>query len=82
MTMRDNDKLRRSNLVLFGLVFLVLLYGVITRLMSGDTSLYIFGIPINLPFGQTQDAPENTEEDASGQSGNRELLLSIDELLS
>ena len=79
--MHDNDKLRRSNYVLFGLVILVLLYGVITRLQTGDTSLYIFGIPINLPFGQTEDAQENTEEDASGQSGSRELLQSIDELL-
>ena len=79
--MRDNDKLRRSNFVLFGLVILVLLYGVITRLQTGDTSLYIFGIPISLPFGQTEDSQDNTEEDASGQSGSRELLQSIDELL-
>ncbi len=80
--MRDNDKILRSRLILFGLVILVLLYGVITRLQSGDTSLYIFGIPINLPFGQTEDAQENTEEDTSEQTGSRELLLSIDELLS
>ena len=80
--MRDNDKILRSRLILFGLVILVLLYGVITRLQSGDSSLYIFGIPINLPFGQTEDAQENTEEDTSEQTGSRELLLSIDELLS
>ena len=41
----NNDRIQRSNYILLGLVILMLLYGVIYRFMSGDDSLYIFGIP-------------------------------------
>ena len=42
----NNDRIQRSNYILLGLVILMLLYGVIYRFMSGDDSLYIFGIPV------------------------------------
>ena len=75
---RDRDRLRRSNMVLIGLVVLMLLYGVITRLMTGDTSLYIFGIPIIAPK-ETQE--ENTNSQAPSDDA-RALFETIDALLS
>ena len=35
--MNNNDRLRRSNMVLIGLVVLVLLYGIITRVMTFES---------------------------------------------
>lgn len=60
---RDRDRLRRSNMVLIGLVVLMLLYGVIMRVQSGDRSLYLFGFKIDLPFGteQTVEQPETEQ---------------------
>ena len=75
--MNRNDKLRRSNFVLIGIVVLMLLYGVITRLITGDTSLYIFGIPV-IP-------PKTTEEESTGSEAPSEdaraLFDTIEELL-
>ena len=72
----NNDRLRRSNFVLIGLVILLLLYGVIYRFMSGDDSLYLFGIPV-IPGSNKE---ETTGSDASSES-SRALLQAIDEML-
>lgn len=75
--MNRNDKLRRSNFVLIGLVVLMVLYGIITRLMTGDTSLYIFGIPVIPP------KEENTGSGGSQAPSEdaRALFETIDQLL-
>ena len=78
LDMNGNDKLRRSNFVLIGLIVLMLLYGVTTRFMTGDTSLYIFGIPIIAPK-ETQE--ENTNSQAPSDDA-RALFETIDALLS
>ncbi len=44
--MRDPDRVRRSNMILIGLVILCLLYGLIARMQSGDDSFYLFGYKI------------------------------------
>ena len=59
--MNDNDRIRRSNRILIAIVVLFLLYGVITRIQSGDTSLYIFGYKIDLPFTRQQTVEETVE---------------------
>jgi cytochrome b561 len=59
---RDRDRLRRSNMVLIGLVVLMLLYGVIMRVQSGDKSLYLFGFKIDLPFATQQEAEQPEAE--------------------
>ena len=75
--MNGNDKLRRSNFVLIGLVILMLLYGIISRMITGDTSLYIFGIPVIAPK-ETQE--ENTNSEAPSNDA-RALFETIDEML-
>lgn len=78
--MNKNDKLRRSNMVLFGLVALMLLYGVIYRMQTGDNTLTVFGFTIELPFGHK----EEVQEDKNGETSNggaRALFQQIDELL-
>ena len=76
--MNNNDKLRRSNFVLIGLVVLVLLYGIITRMMTGDKSLYIFGIPV---IGGEETPQEETPDSAAPADDARALFESIDALL-
>lgn len=76
--MNNNDKLRRSNLVLIGLVVLVLLYGIITRMMTGDKSLYIFGIPV---IGGEETTQEENTDSAAPADDARALFESIDALL-
>lgn len=75
--MNNNDRLRRSNFVLIGLVILMLLYGIISRMITGDTSLYIFGIPVIAPK-ETQE--ENTNSEAPSND-SRALFETIDEML-
>ena len=75
--MNNNDRLRRSNFVLIGLVILMLLYGIISRMITGDTSLYIFGIPVIAPK-ETQE--ENTNSEAPSNDA-RALFETIDEML-
>ena len=75
--MNNNDRLRRSNFVLIGLVILMLLYGIISRMITGDTSLYIFGIPVIAPK-ETQE--ENTTSEAPSNDA-RALFETIDEML-
>ena len=58
--MRDPDKLRRSNMILIGLVILFMLYGIIYRVQTGDTTMHIFGFTFDLPFVSQQ---ENTEQE-------------------
>ena len=72
----NNDRIQRSNYILLGLVILMLLYGVIYRFMSGDDSLYIFGIPV-IPGSNKE---ETTGSDAPADS-SRALFQAIDELL-
>lgn len=76
--MNNNDKLRRSNFVLIGLVVLVLLYGIITRMMTGDKSLYIFGIPV---IGGEETTQEENTDSAAPADDARALFESIDALL-
>ena len=75
--MNNNDRLRRSNFVLIGLVILMLLYGIISRMITGDTSLYIFGIPVIAPK-ETQE--ENTNSEAPSNDA-RALFETIEEML-
>lgn len=75
--MNNNDKLRRSNFVLIGLVVLMLLYGIISRAITGDTSLYIFGIPVIAPK-ETQEEDTNS---AAPADDARALFETIEELL-
>ena len=72
----NNDRLRRSNFVLIGLVILLLLYGVIYRFMSGDDSLYIFGIPV-IPGSNKE---ETTDSNAPAET-SRALFQAVDEML-
>lgn len=76
--MNNNDRLRRSNMVLIGLVVLVLLYGIITRMMTGDKSLYIFGIPV---IGGEETTQEENTDSAAPADDARALFESIDALL-
>ena len=80
--MRGSDNLHRSNMILLGLVLLMLLYGIIYRVQTGDNKLYIFGFEIELPFGQKQEVQE-VQEDAgeAASDGDARLLRAIDELL-
>ena len=75
--MRDPDKLRRSNMILIGLVVLFLLYGVISRLQSGATKMDIFGFTFDLPFVTQQESTEqepaaDTQEDTQTQTSQEE----------
>lgn len=80
--MRGSDNLHRSNMILLGLVLLMLLYGIIYRVQTGDNKLYLFGFEIELPFGQKQEVQE-VQEDAgeAASDGDARLLRAIDELL-
>lgn len=75
--MNNNDRLRRSNFVLIGLVVLVLLYGLITRIMTGDKSFYLFGFPII----ENEPAQEETTEAGKPDTDARALFESIEGLL-
>lgn len=61
--MNNNDKLRRSNMILIGIVILFLLYGVFYRMQSGDSSLYIFGQKIDMPFATQQESVEEPAQE-------------------
>ncbi len=69
---RDRDRLRRSNMVLIGLVVLMLLYGVIMRVQSGDRSLYLFGFKIDLPFGTEQVVEQTDAEESEAEQTESE----------
>ena len=75
--MNNNDRLKRSNFVLIGLVVLMLLSGLITRIMTGDKSFYLFGIPII----ENEPAQEETTEGDKPATDARALFDSIDALL-
>ena len=77
----NNDRLRRSNFVLIGLVILLLLYGVIYRFMSGDDSLYIFGIPVIPGSNKEGTTQEETTGSDSPADSSRALFQAIDEML-
>ena len=77
----NNDRLRRSNYVLIGLVILMLLYGIIYRFMSGDDSLYLFGIPVIPGSSQEETTQEETTDSDASSESSRALLQSIDEML-
>ena len=77
----NNDRIQRSNYILLGLVILMLLYGVIYRFMSGDDSLYIFGIPV-IPGSNKEDTtPEETTVSDAPADSSRALFQARDELL-
>lgn len=77
----NNDRLRRSNFVLIGLVILLLLYGVIYRFMSGDDSLYIFGIPVIPGSNKEETTQEETTGSDAPADSSRALFQAIDEML-
>lgn len=70
--MRDPERVRRSNIVLIGLVILCLLYGIITRMQSGDDSFYLFGFKV---FGteetQTEEAAQETPAESSAEENGK-----------
>ena len=71
--MRDPERVRRSNIILIGLVILCLLYGLITRMQSGDDSFYLFGFKI---FGteetQTEEeAPQETPAESGAEENGK-----------
>ena len=82
----NNDRVRRSNYVLIGLVVLMLLYGIIYRYMSGDDSLYLFGIPV-IPGSNQEETTqeETTQEETTDNNGpaesSRALFRAVDEML-
>ena len=54
---RDRERLKRSNMVLIGLIVLMLLYGLFYRIQSG-----LFGFKIDLPFATQQEAEQPEAE--------------------
>ena len=77
--MRGSNNLRRSNMLLLVLVLMMLLYGIIYRVQSGDNKLYIFGFEIELPFIPSKEAPEDAQSTAPESAAR--LMQSIDELI-
>ena len=77
----NNDRIQRSNYILLGLVILMLLYGVIYRFMSGDESLYIFGIPVSPGSNKEETTQEEPAGDDASSESSRALLQAIDEML-
>ncbi|MGX8687752.1 MAG: hypothetical protein ACSW8K_08160 [bacterium] len=67
--MRDPERVRRSNMVLIGLVILCLLYGIIVRMQSGDKSFYLFGFKI---YGAEETQAEEAPQETSAESGTEE----------
>ena len=77
----NNDRIRRSNYVLIGLVILMLLYGILYRFMSGDDSLYLFGIPVIPGSSQEETTQEETTDSDASSESSRALLQATDEML-
>ena len=77
----NNDRIQRSNYILLGLVILMLLYGVIYRFMSGDDSLYIFGIPVIPGSNKEETTQEETTGSDAPADSSRALFQAIDEML-
>ena len=82
----NNDRIRRSNYVLIGLVILMLLYGIIYRFMSGDNSLYLFGIPVIPGSNQEETTQEETTQEETTDNNapaesSRALFRAVDEML-
>ena len=66
--MNDRDRIRRSNRILIGIVVLFILYGIIYRVQTGDSSLYIFGYKLDLPFFHQEVVEETTETEETETS--------------
>ena len=66
--MNDRDRIRRSNRILIGIVVLFILYGIIYRIQTGDSSLYIFGYKLDLPFFHQEVVEETTETEETETS--------------
>ncbi|MBP3883298.1 MAG: hypothetical protein J6E40_14225 [Lachnospiraceae bacterium] len=77
----NNDRVRRSNYVLIGLVVLMLLYGIIYRYMSGDDSLYLFGIPVIPGSNQEETTQKETTDNNAPAESSRALFRAVDEML-
>lgn len=70
--MRDPERVRRSNMILIGLVILCLLYGIIVRMQSGDKSFYLFGFKIyGTEETQTEEAPQETPAEPGTEENGR-----------
>ena len=76
----NNDRIRRSNYVLIGLVILMLLYGIIYRFMSGDNSLYLFGIPVIPGSNREETTQEETTGSDAPAENSRALFRAVDEM--
>jgi len=59
--MRDPERVRRSNRLLIVIVILMLLYGIINRMQSGNDSIYLFGYKIYGTEQTSETAPEQEE---------------------
>ena len=77
----NNDRIRRSNYVLIGLVILMLLYGILYRFMSGDDSLYLFGIPVIPGSNREETTQEETTGSDAPAENSRALFRAVDEML-
>lgn len=70
--MRDPERVRRSNMILIGLVILCLLYGIIVRMQSGDKSFYLFGFKIyGTEETQTEEVPQETPAEPGAEENGR-----------
>lgn len=67
--MRDPERVRRSNMILIGIVILCLLYGIIVRMQSGDKSFYLFGFKI---YGTEETQAQEDPQEAPAESGAEE----------
>ena len=70
--MNDRDRIRRSNRILIGIVVLFILYGIIYRIQTGDSSLYIFGYKLDLPFFHQEVVEETTTETEETETSSEE----------
>ena len=67
--------------MLIGLVILMLLYGIIYRFMSGDNSLYLFGIPVIPGSNREETTQEETTGSDAPAENSRALFRAVDEML-
>jgi len=75
--MQDPKRVFKSNLALVLLVLMVLLYGVVYRMRTGDNSLYLFGYKIQNPFTAKQTT-EEAETSASAEEAVSSVLTAVE----
>ena len=75
--MQDPKRVFKSNLALVLLVLMVLLYGIVYRIRTGDNSLYLFGYKIQNPFTAKQTT-EEAETSASAEEAASAVLSAVE----